>query len=101
MPAKHRAFYPGGHVGDILQYGGFFQLILLFIGDTSLDHFQEQICQMQCLFLTSTNDQFQHHVRGSLGDGTAVSFKGTVHDYTVLHLQFQKNIIATAGIDTF
>ena len=35
MPAKHRAFYPGRHVGDILQYGGLFQLILLFIGDTS------------------------------------------------------------------
>ena len=101
MPPQHRAFYPGRHVGDILQHGGLFQLILLFIGDTSLDHFQEQVCQMQRFLLASANDQLQHHVRGSLGDGTAVSFKSSVHDYTVLHLQFQENIIAAAGIDTF
>ena len=56
MPAKHRAFYPGRHVRDILQYGGFLQFVPLFLGNTSLDHLEEQICQMQCLFLTSADD---------------------------------------------
>ena len=99
MPAKHRAFYPGRHVGDILQYGGFLQFFPLFLGNTSLDHLEEQVCQMQRFLLASANDQLQHHVRGSLGYGTAVAFEGTVNYHTILHFQLQKNVITTAGIN--
>ena len=99
MPAKHRAFYPSRHVGNILQHRGLFQLVLLFIGDTSLDHLEEQVCQMQRFLLASANDQLQHHVRGSLGNGTAVAFEGTVNYHTILHFQLQKNVITTAGIN--
>ena len=43
MPAKHRAFYPGRHVGDILQYGGFLQFVQLLLGNNSLDNLEDQV----------------------------------------------------------
>ena len=88
-------------MGNILQYTGFFQLIPFFIGNTALDHFKEQVCQMQCLVLVLTDDQFQHHIRGSLGNRAAISLKSTVYYHIVLYLQLQENVISAAGIHAF
>ena len=122
MPAKHRAFYPGRHVGDILQYGGLFQLILLFLGDTSLDIFLELKVEDGvvvdgafegdgCAISQASADMMLELVIGRskeealhLADLFLKMIKGSITEEEKDELEeasvLQENIIAAAGIDT-
>ena len=60
-------------MGDVAEDGGFFQCVDFVFGGFALDHFQEELAQLQDFTLLPAHDHAQHDVGGGLRDGAAVA----------------------------
>ena len=85
MPPKDRAFDTRRHVGHILEDGGFFEWLEVIAFDISFDHLEEEVCEAECLVFFLSDDQVQHHICGSLGDGAAIPDERPVNDLIVFN----------------
>ena len=85
-------------MGNILQRRCLFQFVYLGIRCCSLNHFQEQICQVQCLFLGLAEYHADHNIRRCLRNGTAVAVEGRILDDAVFHYQVQPDVVAALGL---